>query len=117
MIFRVWLPWNAVAVAAGVAMVPPMACHGTQHGAMESSATPWDAVGRPWYVMGDTMAMPRKSQSSVGPCAERVLINKICGRCVPEIASFVVQNLCLFCRKDPKTKQHFDLLWYERYGA
>ena len=61
-IYAARLPWNAVAVAAGVAMVPPMACHGTPHGDMEPYATPSDAVGRPWYSMGSTMAMPRNNQ-------------------------------------------------------
>ena len=45
-------------------------CHGTIRGmpqhpsrrAMKSYATPWDAVGMPWYAMGVTMAMPRKPQ-------------------------------------------------------
>ena len=47
--------WSAVTVAAGVAMVPPMACHGTPHGAMGSYATPWGAVGMPCCAMGGTM--------------------------------------------------------------
>ena len=46
-----------MAVAAGVVMVPPMACHGTPHDAMKFYATPWDAVGMPWYAMGGTMAI------------------------------------------------------------
>ena len=40
--------------------------HDTTHGmpwhpprrAMGSYATPWDAVGLPWYAMGGAMAMP-----------------------------------------------------------
>ena len=58
------LRWSAVAAAAGVAVVPPMACHGTHHGAMDSYVTPWDAVGMSYYAMGGTMAMPRQSQNS-----------------------------------------------------
>ena len=56
-----------MAVAAGVAMVPPMAWHSTPHGAMESCATPWNAVGMPWYAMGGTMGMPRQNQIVENP--------------------------------------------------
>ena len=59
----VGLRWSTVAVAAGVAMVPPGACHDTPlRRAMKSYATRWDAVGMPWYAMGVTMAMPCKIQ-------------------------------------------------------
>ena len=51
-----------MAVAAGVPMVPLMACHGAPHGAMDSYAKTWDAVRMPSYTMGGTMAMPRKSK-------------------------------------------------------
>ena len=51
-----------VVVAAGVVMVPPMACHGTPHGTMESYATISDAMGMPWFAMGGTMAIPQRSQ-------------------------------------------------------
>ena len=45
-------------------------CHGTTRGmprhppqrAMKSYATPWDAVGMPWYAVGVDMALPRKIQ-------------------------------------------------------
>ena len=58
---------SAVAVAAGVVMVLPLACHGTPHSAMEFNVTPWDAVEMPWQAMVGqamvgTMAMPRKCQ-------------------------------------------------------
>ena len=46
----VGLPSGAVAVAAGIAMVPPMVCHGPPRRAMQSYATPWDAmVCHGWY--------------------------------------------------------------------
>ena len=45
------LPWSAVAIAAEVAMVPPIAFHGTPTGAMESYPTPWDVVGILRYAM------------------------------------------------------------------
>ena len=53
MAYSVGLPWSAVAVAAGVAVLPPAACHGTpQRRAMRPYATPWDAVGMPWVCHG-----------------------------------------------------------------
>ena len=59
------LPW--LGLGLGLGLGPPMACHGVPHGAIESYATPWDAVGMLWYAMGDTMAMPRKSQIVLNP--------------------------------------------------
>ena len=37
-LYSVGIPWSAVAVAAGVAMVPLVACHGTLHG------EPWNPI-------------------------------------------------------------------------
>ena len=63
----VGFPWStvggAMVVAAGVAMVLPMVCHGTPHGVpwnpMPRHGMLWGCHGMPWYAMGGTMAMPR----------------------------------------------------------
>ena len=48
------VPWSAVAVDAGVAMVPPVASHGTPHGVprnpMPNHEMPWGGHGMPWVL-------------------------------------------------------------------
>ena len=56
-----------MAVAAGIAIVPPMACLGTPQGVMESVATPWGAVGRPWCAMGGYHGHATNTSNCVEP--------------------------------------------------
>ena len=72
---------DAVALAAGVAFVPPMACHGVPWHPRSRHEMPWDVMvcrgchamgchGMPWYAMSGTMSMPRpatKKANSVEP--------------------------------------------------